>query len=259
MTTAAPRDARAVQELRRARRRERDRFRSSCRRAPRASSAPTAPARPRFVNLVTGVLKPSAGRILLDGEDITQLPQARARAARPRPHLPDQPALPRPERARERLPGDRRAHGGVPATCFRPAGLEAASDRGGARASRGARACRRRAQAGARAGLRPPASGRDRDGAGAAIRKVLLLDEPAAGVPSAESGTHPRCASSASTRHRACSSSSTTWTWSSASRGASPCWCRGRAGRGLARGDRRRSARARGLSRRGRAARGSHG
>ena len=58
--------------------------------------------------------------------------------------------------------------------------------------------------------------------------KVLLLDEPAAGVPSAESGTiidDDRAAAAPTSR---CSSSSTTWTWCSAWRGASPCWCRAR-------------------------------
>ncbi len=49
-----------------------------------------------------------------------------------------------------------------------------------------------------------------------------------------------------------CSSSSTTWTWCSASPGASPCWCRARCWWRDARGDRRRPARARGLSRRAR-------
>jgi branched-chain amino acid transport system ATP-binding protein len=37
---------------------------------------PNGAGKTTFVNLVTGVLRPSAGRILLDGEEITQLPQA---------------------------------------------------------------------------------------------------------------------------------------------------------------------------------------
>src|SRR6202140_1260046 len=44
--------------------------------ARHALIGPKGAGKTGFVNLVTGVLKPSAGRILLGGEDITPLPQA---------------------------------------------------------------------------------------------------------------------------------------------------------------------------------------
>jgi branched-chain amino acid transport system ATP-binding protein len=44
--------------------------------ARHALIGPNGAGKTSFVNLVTGMLKPSAGRILLGGQDITQLPQA---------------------------------------------------------------------------------------------------------------------------------------------------------------------------------------
>src|SRR5882757_2674923 len=44
--------------------------------ARHALIGPNGAGKTSFVNLVTGVLAPSAGRILLDGEDITRLPRA---------------------------------------------------------------------------------------------------------------------------------------------------------------------------------------
>ena len=44
--------------------------------ARHALIGPNGAGKTTFVNLITGRLAPSAGRILLDGEDITALPQA---------------------------------------------------------------------------------------------------------------------------------------------------------------------------------------
>ena len=44
--------------------------------ARHALIGPNGAGKTSFVNLVTGMLSPSAGRVLLGGEDITHLPQA---------------------------------------------------------------------------------------------------------------------------------------------------------------------------------------
>ena len=49
---------------------------------------------------MTGMLAPNAGQIFLGDEDITALGPAAARAARARAHVPDQHAVCRPQRAR---------------------------------------------------------------------------------------------------------------------------------------------------------------
>ena len=54
-----------------------------------------------FVNMITGYLKPDAGRISFDGRDITPLAAARDHAPRRRPLVPDPAALRRPDGARQ--------------------------------------------------------------------------------------------------------------------------------------------------------------
>ena len=77
--------------------------------ARHALIGPNGAGKTTFINLLTGVLTPSAGEVLFKGRDITAGRAGRAGQARHRPHLPDQPAVPRPLGAGERLHGDRRA------------------------------------------------------------------------------------------------------------------------------------------------------
>jgi branched-chain amino acid transport system ATP-binding protein len=155
--------------------------------ARHALIGPNGAGKTTFVELVTGALQPSAGQIRLDGADITHLPQA-ARVKRglvrtfqitalfPRLSVLENVTLAVCERQ------------GIAGGLFRPAG------------------CHRRAIEEAHAllerlgleddALRPVnmhAYGRQRlieiAVSLALSPKVLLLDEPAAGVPSGESGT----------------------------------------------------------------------
>src|SRR5215469_7563721 len=110
--------------------------------ARHALIGPNGAGKTSFVNLVTGALKPSSGRILLDGQDITHLSQA----ARDRAGVEEAYAL------LETL--------GLAEDALRPVN-ELAYGR------------QRLADIAVSLGLKPA---------------VLLLDEPAAGVPSGETG-----------------------------------------------------------------------
>ena len=133
-----------------------------------------------------------------------------------------------------------------------PGRHQARGDRRGARSSGSAAHGRRRAQAGARIALWPPAAGRDRHRAGADARACCCST-------SRRRACRPRKAISFSTSLPASiptspsSSSSTTWTWCCASPRRSPCWCRRGAHARHARGDHGQRRSARGLSRPGRA------
>jgi branched-chain amino acid transport system ATP-binding protein len=154
--------------------------------ARHALIGPNGAGKTSFVNLVTGVLKPSGGRILLDGQDITHLAPA-ARVKRGLVRTFQISALFR------RLPlienvtlaiAEREGSGG---DLFRPAGRyrKVAEEAYGLLETLGL----------ATDALRPVnelAYGRQRL-ADIAVSlglkpKVLLLDEPAAGVPSGETG-----------------------------------------------------------------------
>ena len=156
--------------------------------ARHALIGPNGAGKTTFVNLVTGALAAERRADPLDGADITDLPQAAAGQARARPHLSDHRAVPRPHRARKRDPGGRRAARASPAICCaRPGSIARSIEEAFALLE----------QLGlADDALRPVSAlayGRQRlveiAVALGLAPKVLLLDEPAAGVPSGESGT----------------------------------------------------------------------
>jgi len=154
--------------------------------ARHALIGPNGAGKTTFVNLVTGALAPSAGRILLDGDDITALPQAQ-RVKRGLARTFQINTLFRGLSVLENVClaiGERM---GVAGDIYRPAGSRrdvvdeayAALERLGlaAEAQRLVRELsygrQRLVELAVALGLKP---------------KVLLLDEPAAGVPSSESG-----------------------------------------------------------------------
>ena len=154
--------------------------------ARHALIGPNGAGKTTFVNLVTGALRPSRGRVLLGGEDVTSLPQAR-RVKRGLARTFQINTLFRGLSVLENVAlaiGERR---GVAGELIRPAGRRsgvveeayAALERLGIaeEASRLVRELpygrQRLVEIAVALGLEP---------------KVLLLDEPAAGVPGAESG-----------------------------------------------------------------------
>ena len=154
--------------------------------ARHALIGPNGAGKTTFVNLVTGVLAPSAGRILLDGDDVTALPQAQ-RVKRGLARTFQINTLFRGLSVLENVClaiGERL---GVAGDLYRPAGSRrdvvdeayAALERLGlaAEAQRRVRELsygrQRLVELAVALGLKP---------------QVLLLDEPAAGVPSSESG-----------------------------------------------------------------------
>ncbi len=154
--------------------------------ARHALIGPNGAGKTTFVNLVTGVLTPSAGRILLDGDDVTALPQAQ-RVKRGLARTFQINTLFRGLSVLENVClaiGERL---GVAGDLYRPAGSRrdvvdeayAALERLGlaAEAQRRVRELsygrQRLVELAVALGLKP---------------QVLLLDEPAAGVPSSESG-----------------------------------------------------------------------
>ena len=155
--------------------------------ARRALIGPNGAGKTSFVNLVTGVLEPSAGKILLEGADVTRLSQAqRVRRGLVRTFQINQ--LFRGLTVLENVTlavGERH---GVAGDLFRPAGARRAI-------VEEAHALLEQLGIAADA-LRPVrevAYGRQRLVEIAVALglqpRVLLLDEPAAGVPSGETGT----------------------------------------------------------------------
>ncbi len=154
--------------------------------ARHALIGPNGAGKTSFVNLVTGVLAPSAGRILLGGEDITRLSQA-ARVKRGLVRTFQISALFRRLTLLENVTLAIAEREGTAGDLIRPAGrYRAAIDEGYALLE---------ALGLAADALRPVnelAYGRQRladIAVSLALKpKVLLLDEPAAGVPSGETG-----------------------------------------------------------------------
>jgi branched-chain amino acid transport system ATP-binding protein len=154
--------------------------------ARHALIGPNGAGKTSFVNLVTGVLKPSAGRILLGGKDITHLPQA-ARVKRGLVRTFQISALFRRLSLLENVTLAISEREGTAGDLVRPAGRDrwAIEEAYGLLESLGL----------AEDVLRPVnelAYGRQRladIAVSLALKpKVLLLDEPAAGVPSGETG-----------------------------------------------------------------------
>ena len=154
--------------------------------ARHALIGPNGAGKTSFVNLVTGVLRPSTGRILLDGADVTALPPA-ARVKRGLVRTFQITALFRGLSVLENVTLAVCERHGVGGDLWRPAGNHRAAIEEAYALVEGMGL--------AEDALRPVATlayGRQRlteiaVALGLAPR-VLLLDEPAAGVPSAESG-----------------------------------------------------------------------
>jgi ABC-type branched-subunit amino acid transport system ATPase component len=155
--------------------------------ARHALIGPNGAGKTSFVELVTGALRPNGGRILLDGADITALPQA-ARVKRGLVRTFQITALFRRLSVLENVTLAICERQGIGDGLFRPAGrYRSAIEEAFALVERLGLA---------EDALRPVntlAYGRQRLTEIAVslglAPKVLLLDEPAAGVPSSESGT----------------------------------------------------------------------
>ena len=121
-----------------------------------ASSVPTAPARPRLMDVITGKTRPDSGQVKLVASDteLTTLSEYRDRPAGHRPQVPAAHRVPGPHRVREPGAGLPAAAGASGATCSGGSSAAAArphrrgpgADRAGRPARRGAPGCWRTAR-----------------------------------------------------------------------------------------------------------------
>ena len=158
-------------------------FRLECG-ARHALIGPNGAGKTSFVNLVTGALPPSAGRILLDGADVTDLAQS-ARVKRGLARTFQINALFRRLSALENVTLAIAEREGVADDVFRPAGRRVIDEGFALLETLGL-------ADDALSAVNTLAYGRQRlieiAVALGLAPKVLLLDEPAAGVPSSETG-----------------------------------------------------------------------
>ena len=96
---------------------------------------PNGAGKTTFFNMLTGVYKPTGGRITFLGEDVTGQAAARDHRARHRPDVPEHPPLPEHERDRERDGRHARADEGEPLQLDRPHAVREARGEAGARAA----------------------------------------------------------------------------------------------------------------------------
>ena len=92
---------------------------------------PNGAGKTTFFNMITGVYKPTSGAVVFDGEDITRQAAAHDHRARHRAHVPEHPALPGDDGARERA----RRHA-LPAQGRHPRRASSDARRAGARSAR---------------------------------------------------------------------------------------------------------------------------
>ena len=146
---------------------------------------PNGAGKTTFFNMLTGVYKPTAGKIVFDGVDLRRQAAARDHAARHRPHVPEHPALPADDRAGERARRDAlAAQGRDRALGASHAGAHAAGARAAERARELLRFCSLTGDDDAWARNLSYGDQRRLEVARALATepKLLLLDEPTAGM-----------------------------------------------------------------------------